>query len=126
MRAPANSGVALRALMLLGRWTRVAQGHIAQGASCMCAGGLATVQAADLEQQVMAFLADKYQARPQIAAALQRYVSGSSAGSIGDLLRETARGLENVSADGQLDLLSDLERIIASFEEVHGIRGVAG
>src|SRR4051812_46602821 len=51
----------IEAMQLLGRWTRVAQGHIAFGSGCACAGGdICNLQAQDMEQHVLDYLDSKY------------------------------------------------------------------
>src|SRR5579864_6022800 len=56
-QAPVHPSPAVRALALLGRWNRLARGHLALGGGCSCGfGGAITVTAGDLESQLVEFL----------------------------------------------------------------------
>ena len=94
------------ALRLLGRWTELARRHVPLGAGCACAPGLAGVQLADFESQVLDFL----RSRHGLVAA-----SG-----IAELLSGIAKGESAVAADARGALLADLQRTLDSFDEVHG------
>ena len=92
------------AIQLLGKWTRLAQGHVLIGGNCSCGLG-ANLQIADFEQQILDYLGAKYPA------------AGKS-GGIAALLREIA-----TQPDGNsLALLSDLDRTLESFDELHRTR----
>jgi hypothetical protein len=97
----AARSAAVEAVRLLGRWTRLAQGHVMFGAGCSCGAGFA-----NFEPQILDYLNAKHG-------------TGGFAG-VSDLLRSIAtRG----NGSGQsLALLADLERSLESFEELHGGR----
>jgi hypothetical protein len=88
---------AARAVALLGRWTRLSQGHLPFGSGCSCGAPAVSIRLADLERDVLDYLAG-------------RHASACGAPSIAELLR----GKPDAS------LLDDLERSLASFEELHG------
>jgi hypothetical protein len=96
----------LRALELLGRWTRLAQGHVFLGAGCSCGVGPGSVPVADFEQDILAYLRSRH------------------GGSVGDrldlahLLRAIASGQGGA---GSAALLNDLEQSIESFERAHRV-----
>src|SRR3972149_2521325 len=52
----------IRAMQLLGRWTRLAQGHIAFGGGCSCCGEFGNLQVMDMEQHILDYLDTKYRA----------------------------------------------------------------
>jgi len=112
---------ALEATRLLGRWTKLAQGHVMFGAGCSCGVGAGSVRPQDFEQQILDYLHAKYvkAGNAAIVALLReraRY-RPAEAGSMTALLRAIAtQGRE----DGeQLALLADLARSLDSFEELH-------
>jgi hypothetical protein len=89
----------VRAATLLGRWTRLAQGHLPLGAGCSC-GAAASVPVANFEQDLLDYLG-------------QRFPAASQAASVRDLLSGAAR------SPLPPELLEGLERSIESFENVH-------
>ena len=105
---------AIEATRLLGKWTKLAQGHVVFGAGCSCGVGVG-LRLQDFEQQILDYLHATHG-----AAALERagYRQGE-AGSITALLRATAMQGAAGEATGQLELLADLERSIDSFDELH-------
>lgn len=94
----------LRAVHLLGRWTRLAQGHVFLGSGCSCGVGPGSVPVADFEQDILAYLRSRH----------GRSV-GSPAG-LADLLRAIASGQGGADSTA---LLRDLEQSIESFEQAH-------
>jgi len=105
---------ALEATRLLGKWTKLAQGHVMFGAGCSCGVGVG-VRLQDFEPQILDYLHAKHG-----AAAVERagYRQGE-AGSVTALLRAIAtQGAVEQPAD-QIALLADLERSIDSFDELH-------
>ena len=113
----------IRAMQLLGRWTRLAQGHIAFGGGCSCCGELGNLQVQDMEQHILDYLDTKYRAAnvegvSRLLAERAGYRPGES-GSIAELLRAVAgRGDMPLSSGQQLDMLADLERSIDSLDEM--------
>ena len=93
---------AIEATRLLGKWTKLAQGHVVFGAGCSCGVGFANLRLADFEPQILDYLKTKHDV-------------GGHAG-VSELLRSIAR-----QGDGKegLALLADLERSIDSFDELH-------
>ena len=87
---------AVRAIGLLGRWTRLSQGHLPFGAGCSCGASAVDIRIADLERDVLDYLAG-------------RHPAARGAGSIAALLK----------AQPQTALLDDLERSLASLEDLH-------
>ena len=96
----------LEAVQLLGKWTRLSQGHVVLGsAGCSCGFGGANVRIDDFEQQILDYLRTKYAAAKSdsIAALLRGIASGPAHGDAGQLL----------------SLLADLNRTLESFDELH-------
>lgn len=98
------------ATRLLGKWTRLAQGHVPLAMGCSCGAGFASIQVQDFEQDIFDFLRSRH---PSIAP-----LAGGKA-KVADLLRTMVRQPEDFQPGEQLPLLADLERIIDSFEQVH-------
>jgi len=107
--------VALEATRLLGKWTKLAQGHVMFGLGCSCGVGFGNLRLQDFEQQILDYLHAKHG-----AAAVERAgYREREAGSVTALLRAIAtQGAVELPA-GQLALLADLERSIDSFDELH-------
>ncbi len=103
---------AFEATRLLGKWTKVAQGHVMFGSGCSCGVGVG-VRLQDFEQQILDYLHARHG-----AAAVERagYREGE-AGSVTALLRAIAT--QGASDDGHLALLVDLQRSLDSFDELH-------
>jgi hypothetical protein len=94
---------ALEATQLLGKWTRLAQGHVMFGAGCSCGLGAPGLRLADFEPQILDYLRTRHG------------VSGFA--GIPDLLRSIAR--EGDAKTERLGLLADLSRSLDSFDELH-------
>src|SRR5882672_3957707 len=105
---------ALEATRLLGKWTKVAQGHVMFGSGCSCGVGVG-VRLEDFEQQILDYLHAKHGA----AAVGQASYEEGKAGSVTALLRAIATQGAVEQPAGQLALLADLERSIDSFDELH-------
>lgn len=86
----------VRAVQLLGRWSRVAQGHLPFGAGCSCGAPAVNIRVADLERDLLEYLAG-------------RHAAARGASTIAELLRKPP----------DVSLLDDIERSLASFENVH-------
>ena len=85
---------------------------------CAC-GGMDSIAAGDLEQNILDYLNGKHGSNPVIAGLLRDkagYVEGQS-GRVADLLRALAT--QAVPQDILQPILDDLGRTIASFEELH-------
>lgn len=93
---------AIEATRLLGKWTKLAQGHVMFGAGCSCGVGVG-LRLQDFEPQILDYIKTKHG------------VAGFSA--VADLLRTIATRSEKVAEP--LRLLADLERSIDSFDELH-------
>ncbi len=106
---------AVEATRLLGKWTKLAQGHVMFGSGCSCGVGVG-VRLQDFEQQILDYLHARHG-----AAAVERagYRQGEAAGSVPALLRAIATQAAVEQPAGQLALLADLERSIDSFDELH-------
>jgi hypothetical protein len=99
----------IEAVQLLGRWTRIAQGHILVGGGCSCGVAAASLRIEDFEQQIMDYLKGKH----AIAA---------ESASVADLLRAMAGQRPGAGAGEALALLADLDRTLESFDTLHGAR----
>ena len=97
---------AVEATRLLGKWTRLAQGHVMFGAGCSCGLGVG-LGVADFEPQILDYLKTKHGV-------------GGFAG-VPDLLRSIVK---EGAGEERLALLADLSRSLDSFEELHGGRRV--
>ena len=97
----------IEALQLLGKWTRLAQGHVLLGGNCSCGFAGGSLPIVDFEQQILDYLDGKY--------AYER----GSAGSLGELLRSIAAQPASTDPGRWLSLLDDLKRTFESFDEVH-------
>jgi hypothetical protein len=95
---------AVEATRLLGRWTRLAQGHVVFGAGCSCGVGIANLRLADFEPQILDYLKTKHG------------VAGFA--GVAELLRSIARR-SGEEKGAELALLADLERSLDSFDELH-------
>ena len=92
----------IKAIELLGRWTRLARGHLPLGAGCSCGVPAASIRVTDLEHDVLDYLASRHESARGIA-------------SIAELLRAIAAAGGAAAAT----LLDDLERSLESFESLH-------
>lgn len=104
-RAKRGVSAAVEATRLLGKWSKLAQGHVMFGAGCSCGVGIANLRLADFEPQILDYLKTKHG------------IAGFA--GVADLLRSIAT---KGDAPGKLELLADLERSLESFEELHGGR----
>ena len=101
-RAKRGISAAVEATRLLGKWTRLAQGHALFGGGCSCGLGFASLSLRDFEPQILDYLKSKHGV-------------GGFAG-VPDLLRSIVKEGER---EGRLALLADLERSLDSFDELH-------
>ena len=121
--APPDRSPAFEATRLLGKWTRASSGHVSLGARCSC-GFMPTagnIQLQDFEIQILDYLFAKHgTADPRVMALRERagYRPGET-GSITGLLRAIATESPGHTAEFELAMLSDLNRSIESFEELH-------
>jgi len=102
--AAKKPSAAVEATRLLGKWTKLAQGHVMFGSGCSCGVGVG-VRLQDFEPQILDYLKTKHG------------VSGFS--GVPDLLRSIVKRSEGEKHHGQIALLADLERSIDSFDELH-------
>jgi hypothetical protein len=98
-----KQSAAVEATRLLGKWTRLAQGHALFGAGCSCGLGFASLSLRDFEPQILDYLKTKHGV-------------GGFAG-VPDLLRSIVK--EGDGNNERLALLADLERSLDSFDELH-------
>jgi hypothetical protein len=101
----AAPSAAFEATRLLGRWTKLAQGHVVFGSGCSCGVGFANLRLQDFEPQILDYLRAKHG------------FTGHTA--IADLLRAVALQGPGKDAGAQLALLADLARSLESFDELH-------
>lgn len=95
----------IEAVHLLGKWTGLAQGHVLIGGNCSCGFAASNLQVGDFEEQILDYLNG-------------RYPAAAKSGSIADLLR----GIATEPTADSLALLSDLDRTLESFDELHRTR----
>ncbi len=108
--SPASSRASLRAMQLLGRWTRLSQGHIALGAGCLCGASFGAVQPSDYDQQIVEFLRGRHPGVVSIDhSRLDR------------LLGVIAKGGTSLPPRECGALLDDLERSLDSFDVAHRV-----
>jgi hypothetical protein len=101
--AAKNLSSAVEATRLLGRWTKLAQGHVMFGAGCSCGVGFANLRLADFEPQILDYLKTKHGA--------------AGFAGVAELLRSIAT--KGDASAKPLELLADLERSMDSFDELH-------
>jgi hypothetical protein len=99
----ARISAAVEATRLLGKWTKLAQGHVMFGAGCSCGAGFSNLGLRDFEPQILEYLKTKHG------------ISGFAA--VPDLLRSIVK--ESKEEKDQLALLADLSRSLDSFDELH-------
>jgi hypothetical protein len=105
-RAKRGISTAVEATRLLGKWTRLAQGHVMFGAGCSCGLGVG-LGLADFEPQILEYLKTKH--------GIGEFLG------VPDLLRSIVK--EGEGKKDQLALLADLSRSLDSFDELHRGRG---
>jgi hypothetical protein len=97
-----KQSAAVEATRLLGKWTKLAQGHVMFGAGCSCGLGFG-VQLQDFEPHILDYLAKRHE------------IEGIA--SVPELLRSIAK--EGEGKKERLALLADLSRSLDSFDELH-------
>ena len=105
-RAKRGISAAVEATRLLGKWTKLAQGHVMFGAGCSCGLGFPGLRLADFEPQILDYLG-------------KRHDTGKVT-SVPDLLRSIAK--EGDRKGERFALLADLSRSLDSFDELHRAR----
>jgi hypothetical protein len=117
----AQNAPAIEAMQLLGRWTRVAQGHIAFGSGCACGGAdFCNLQAKDMEQHVLDYVEDKYRKREDLAVCELLAGTGyrkGEAGSIAEFLRVLATGVRTIPDALQREVIADVSRSVESLDQ---------
>jgi len=99
----------IEAVQLLGRWTRIAQGHILMGGGCSCGLPAVSLRIEEFEQQILDFLKGKHGVAAQSA-------------SVAELLRAIATQAASVDRARALAVLADLDRTMESFDQLHRTR----
>jgi len=102
--AAKKPSAALEATRLLGRWTKLAQGHVMFGSGCSC-GGSVGVRLKDFEPQILDYLRAKH--------------GDTGHTAITELLRAIATQDSGKESSAPLALLADLARSLDSFDELH-------
>ena len=100
--AAKKPSAALHATRLLGRWTKLAQGHVMFGSGCSCGVGFDNLRLQDFEPQILDYLRGKHgdtghTAITELLRAIATQDSGKESGA----------------------LLADLARSLDSFDELH-------
>jgi hypothetical protein len=103
-RAKRGLSPVFEATRLLGKWTKLAQGHVTFGSGCSCGAGVG-MRLQDFEQQILEFLHGRH--------------GDSGHAAITDLLRAIATQDSGKDESARLALLADLARSLDSFEELH-------
>ncbi|HEX7054433.1 MAG TPA: hypothetical protein VF211_10935 [Burkholderiales bacterium] len=103
-----------QALRLLGKWSALSRGHVALAAGCSCGVGVSNVRVADFEEQILDYLRTRHAASARARELLKE------SGGLDALLRALAQATRRDKAVAQL--LADIERTVASFEEQHSGR----
>ena len=78
---PRKPELRVKAVELLGRWTRLARGHLPLGAGCSCGSPTVTIRVADLERDVLDYLGSRHAAArnaPSIAGLLRTVAKGNT------------------------------------------------
>jgi len=102
--AAKKPSAALEATRLLGRWTKLAQGHVMFGSGCSCGVGVG-VRLQDFEPQILDYLRAKH--------------GDTGHTAITELLRAIATQDSGKESGARLALLADLARSLDSFDELH-------
>jgi hypothetical protein len=112
---------AIEATRLLGKWLRVAQGHLSFGMRCSCgmATGKGSIQVQDFELQILDYLFGRHTTAGLATLRARAGYRPGEAGSITELLRAIATESPELETELQLALLGDLDRSIDSFDELH-------
>jgi hypothetical protein len=101
-RAKRGISAAVEATRLLGKWTRLAQGHVMFGAGCSCGLGVPGLRLADFEPQILDYLKTKH-----------------GAGGFADVPGLLRSIVKEGAGKERLALLADLSRSLDSFDELH-------
>jgi len=96
---------AVEATRLLGKWTKLAQGHVMFGSGCSCGVGSGTLRLQDFEPQILDYLRAKH--------------GDTGHTAITELLRAIATQDPGKESSARLALLADLARSLDSFDELH-------
>jgi hypothetical protein len=96
---------ALEATRLLGKWTKLAQGHVMFGSGCSCGIGFDNLRLQDFEPQILDYLRAKH--------------GDTGHTAITELLRAIATQDSGKESSARLALLADLARSLDSFDELH-------
>ena len=103
--AAKKPSAALEATRLLGKWTKLAQGHVMFGSGCSCGVGSGTLGLQDFEPQILDYLRAKH--------------GDTGHTAIVELLRAIATQDSGKESSARLALLADLARSLDSFDELH-------
>lgn len=113
----------VHALMLLGRWTRIAQqGALPIGgmSGCSCCAGFDFLPVASIEIEVLDFLDGRHGATAGIGALLREQAGyrPNEAGRIVDLLKVIGGGKSGVPEAALGPLLVDLQMTVDSLDDI--------
>jgi hypothetical protein len=95
---------AVEATRLLGKWTKLAQGHVMFGSGCSCGVGVG-LRLQHFEPQILDYLRAKH--------------GDTGHTAITELLRAIATQDPGKESGARLALLADLARSLDSFDELH-------
>ena len=118
VRSPEKLDVALKAIQLLGKWTRAARGHLPlNGFACACSLGIGSISVMDFEQDLIDYLYDKHGNAKDIKIWFEKAGCDKPSGTLSSLLK----ALTHLQVDvGQVTpVLNDLEKTIDSFLTAH-------
>jgi hypothetical protein len=107
------------AMQLLGKWSRVSQGHVAFSMTCGCAPGFEGVAAMEFEEMIIDFIVNRHRAGFDAIPELGQLVAKpGELGLLAQLLTLMAR--QRFAPDIVRPMLADLKNSIDSFDSLHG------
>ncbi len=129
-RSPEQLAVALRAIQLLGKWTRAARGHVPlNGYACACSLGVGSISVLDFEQDLIDYLYGKHGNALDIKSWFENAgyrESNPSGGTLSSLLQALAHSqLDAHRVTLVTPVLNDLEKTMDSFSAAHAPGSVA-
>ena len=101
----AATSPAVEAIRLLGKWQKLASGHVVLAYGCSCGTDVGALPVKGFERDILDYLYARY--------------GDKSFGTIAEMLSSMAKQGDEGSADQPMALLRDLERSIESFSELH-------
>lgn len=115
-----DPALALRALGLMGRWTRLARGHIgiASHIACACVLPFSSIPVAQIEEDLIDYLDDRHRAAPAAVAVLARARESGAAPSLAALVRAIADAAAREAGTALAVLLDDIDTWLTGIEKM--------